>query len=208
MGWYPITLELGDRRCLVIGGGAVAQRKVEGLLAAQAIVTVISPTLTRQLASLATARRIVYLRRRYRAGDLRGFAIAFAATGDVKVNAAVAREGRRRGVWVNAADDPAHCHFILPSVLRRGPVTVAVATGGATPALARVLRERLERHIGQEYGPLAEIMADVRRELRSRGHSADAARWRRAVDAPLQRLVARGQRAQARRRLLAQLMTP
>jgi len=205
MGWYPIVLQLEGRRCVVIGGGEVAQRKVEGLLAAAAMVTVVSPSLTAELAALTAARRISHTRRVYRTGDLVGFFLAFVATDAPSVTAAVWREGRRRGVLVNAADDPAHCDFILPSVLRRGDLTVAVATGGATPALARAVREKLETQIGKEYGSLAAVVAQVRRELRARGHRVDAATWRRALDAPLRRLVARGRRAEARRRLLARL---
>src|SRR5262245_6754714 len=205
MGWYPVTLPLQGRPCVVIGGGQIAQRKVEGLLGAGAAVTVISPTLTTGLSALARVRRIRHTRRGYQAGDLTGFFLAFVATDEGSVNGSVAREGRRRGVLVNAADDPAHCDFILPSVLRRGALTVAVATGGATPALARAVREELEDRVGKEYAPLAEVVAQVRRELQARGHRVDATTWRRALDTPLRRLVARGRRAEARRRLLSRL---
>ncbi len=131
MAAYPIVVDLVGRACLVVGGGAVAERKVDGLLAADASVTVVSPTLTSALAAFVRDSRIRHARRRYRRGDLAGVTLAFVATGDRHVAAAVAREGRRCGVWVNAADDPAHCDFFLPSVLRRGPLLVAVATGGA-----------------------------------------------------------------------------
>jgi siroheme synthase-like protein len=205
MGWYPVTLRLEGRRCVVIGGGAVAERKVEGVLEAGADVTVISPRLTPRLAELVAARRILHRARVYRAGDLEGFVLAFAATGATTVNAAVAREGQQRGVWVNAADDPAHCDFILPSILRRGDLTVAVTTGGTAPALARAVRQDLERHLGEDYAVLAEVMAEVRRELRANGRAPDAAAWRHALDVPLRRLVARGRRTEVRRRLLARL---
>jgi precorrin-2 dehydrogenase/sirohydrochlorin ferrochelatase len=205
VGWYPITLQIAGRPCVVIGGGSVAERKVAGLLGAGAAVTVVSPTLTPRLADLASARRIIHTPRAYRAGDLEGFALAFATTGAHEVNDAIAREGRERGVWVNAADDPAHCDFILPSVLRRGDLTVAVATGGSAPTLARVVREDLERHVGQDLALLAEIVAEVRRDLRVLGRPANGEAWRRALDAPLRRLVAEGRRTEARRRLLQQL---
>lgn len=205
MGWYPVTLDLAGRRCVVIGGGAVAERKVKGLLIADASITVISPALTPGLAALAAVNRVVHVARRYRAGDLRAAALAFATTGDVAVNAAVSREGRRRGILVNAADDPANCDFILPSVLRRGDLTVAVSTGGAAPALARSVREGLESHVGPDVGLLTDVAADVRRELRSQGRVADATAWQRALDAPLRHLVARGRRAAARQRLLSRL---
>lgn len=205
MGWYPITLQIAGRPCVVIGGGSVAERKVLGLLEAGAAVTVVSPTLTPRLADLAAARRINHTPRAYRAGDLEGFALAFAATGASEVSAAVAREGRERSVWVNAADDPAQCDFILPSVLRRGDLTVAVATGGSAPTLARVVREDLEVHLGPDLALLTEVVAEVRHELRRLGRSADGETWRRALDAPLRRLVAEGRRSEARRRLLEQL---
>jgi len=202
---YPLVVDLARRACLVIGGGVVAERKVEGLLAADASVTVVSPTLTPALATLVRDARIRHVRRRYRRGDLAGFTLAFAATGDRRVAAAVAREGRRRGVWVNAADDPAHCDFFLPSVLRRGPLLVAVATGGASPALARAVREEIEQLLTPDYAALAEIVAGVRRELRARGRRADAESWARALGGDLRWLVGEGRRDEARTWLLERL---
>ena len=114
---------------MVIGGGAVAERKVEGLLGAGAAVTVVSPTLTSRLTAWAREGRIVHREREYRSEDLAGAQLAFVATEDGRVNEAVAHDARAAGVWVNAADDPAHCDFILLSVLRRGHLVVAVTTG-------------------------------------------------------------------------------
>ena len=205
MAGYPLVVELANRQCVVLGGGAVAERKVDGLLAAGAVVTVVSPTLSEGLAALAGAGRIAHVGRRYRRGDLGGKALAFVATGDRRVAAAVAREGRRRGVWVNAADDPAHCDFFLPSVLRRGPLVVAVATGGASPALARAVRERIERLLPSEYAMLAETVAEVRRELRARGESADAAAWSGALAAEMRDVTAAVPPQLVRARLLERL---
>jgi siroheme synthase-like protein len=205
MGYYPVFVEMENRPVLVVGGGEVAERKVEGLLAAGAAVRVVSPSLTPRLAALAAAGRIRHEARPYQPGDLAGFALAFVATGDEPVNAAVAREGRRRGVWVNAADDPAHCDFILPAVLRRGELTVAVATGGASPALARAVRQELEAYLTDDYAVLAEIVAEVRRELRARQRAPDAETWHRALGADLRALVAAGGREAAKRRLLERL---
>lgn len=202
---YPIVVDLTGRACLVVGGGDVAERKVEGLLAAGALVTVVSPALTPALSALVGDARVRHERRRYRSGDLAGFTLAFAATGDRRVAAAVAREGRRRGVWVNAADDPAHCDFFLPSVFRRGPLLVAVATGGASPALARAVREQIEQLITPAYAVLADIVADVRRELRARGRRADAESWSQALGGDLRRLVEEGRRDEARAWLLERL---
>lgn len=205
MSLFPLFVELAGRRCLVLGGGAVAARKVDGLLAAGAAVTVISPDVTPALAALAAERRVEYVARGYAPGDLDGYALAFAATDDGAINAAVAAEGRRLGVWVNAADDPAHCDFILPSVLRRGALTVAVSTGGASPALARVVREEIEACVPAGYAALADVAGDVRRSLRARRHAADAQTWVRALDGEVRRLAAAGRVAEARRRLLERL---
>src|SRR5712692_5055550 len=120
MGFYPLLLELDGRACVVIGGGVVGQRKVEGLLAAGADVTVVSPDLTPGLRALSERARIRHVARAYRRGDLDGAALAFTALDDAGATAAVAEEARERGVWLNAADDPTHCSFILPAVVRRG----------------------------------------------------------------------------------------
>ena len=206
MGFYPVFLDLKGRRCVVVGGGAVAEAKVEGLLAAGARVTVVSPALIEGLAALVAAERIHHEAREYRDGDLAGAALVIAATGSQETSAAVAREGARRGVWVNAADDPEHCDFILPAVLRRGCVAVAVSTGGVSPALAATVRDELASHLGEEYGVLADLAGDVRRELRAEHHTVPAPEWREALrDAELRRLVTAGRRSAARRRLRARL---
>jgi len=203
---YPVFVDLAGRRCVVIGGGPVAEGKVNGLLAAGALVTVVSPTLTPALADAARAGRIGHRRRAYHESDLAGAVLAFVATADVAVNAAVAADGRRRGLLVNAADDPRHCDFILPSVLRRGALAVAVSTGGASPALARAVRQEIERTIGDDYATLVDVAGDVRRALRAEGRTVDAATWSAALgDRRFRRLVARGAHAAARRRLRAHL---
>jgi len=205
MGFYPLFLKMAGRACVVIGGGAVAERKVEGLLQVEASVTVISPTLSDRLEAWKTEGRIRHLRRDYGPGDLAGYQLAFVATDDGEVNATVAREGRERGVWVNAADDPAHCDFILPSVVRRGELVVAVATGGASPALSRAVREELEAYFTPDYAVLAEIVGEVRRDLKERARNPDGQAWRLALDADLRRLIAEGRREEAKARLFWRL---
>ena len=202
---YPIFLDLTDRPCLVVGGGPVAERKVEALLGVGARVTVVSPVSSERLKAWEKGGSIRYVKREYQWGDLIGYQLAFVATDDGEVNAAVAWEGRERGVWVNAADDPANCDFILPSVLRRGALVVAVATGGASPALSRAIREELEAYFTDDYAVLAEVVGDVRRELRSQAHPSDAQAWRRALDADLRRLIAAGRREEAKAHLLDRL---
>jgi len=202
---YPLVLDLTGRRCIVIGGGAVAERKIDGLLVAGAAVNVVSPKLSEGLEARAARREIEVERRRYRRGDLAGASLAFVATGDKRLAAAIAREGRSQGVWVNAADDPEHCDFFLPSVLRRGPLLVAVATGGGSPALARAVREQIERLLPDDYAELALTVAEVRRELRGRGVSPDASAWNRALAAELSRLTRDSGPHEARARLLSNL---
>jgi siroheme synthase-like protein len=205
MALFPLFVELEGRPCVVIGGGAVAERKVRALLDVAAVVTVVSPALSLTLGALVAAGRVAHIARGYTEGDLTGAALAFAATDDGCINAQVAREGRRRGVWVNAADDPAHCDAILPAVVRRGGVTVAVSTGGASPALARAVRERLERALPEAYEPLAEVAAAARRELRAAGRRASAEDWLAALDAGLDALVEGASADEAARRLRARL---
>ncbi len=169
MNTYPISLiGLETRRCVVIGGGAVAARKVAGLLTAHAAVTVISPQLVPELEQRAAAGEVQVVRRAYQPGDLEGAALVIAATDDPAVNRAVWEEASRRGCLINVVDDPACSNFIVPAVVRRGEITVAVSTGGASPALARRLRERLAATIGPEYGILADLLAELRPALLAR----------------------------------------
>ncbi len=166
---YPLNLiNLSARKAVVIGGGTVALRKVEGLLAAGAQVTVISPALTDGMAVLHAEGRITVIPRAYQEGDLDGAWLVVAATDDATVNRAVYAEAERRGCLVNVVDDPEHSNFIVPAVVRRGEVTVAVSTGGSSPALARRLRERLAEVIGPEYGELAALLAELRPTLLAR----------------------------------------
>lgn len=206
MALFPLFVELAGRPCVVLGGGAVAERKVAGLLEAGAVVTIVSPVLTPALTALVSAGRIAHIERGYRPGDLAGASLAFAATDDGTINAAVAHEGRERGVWVNAADDPAHCDAILPAVVRRGAITIAVGTGGASPALARAVRERVELALPEAYGALAEIAGSVRRELRAAGQRASAEAWQEALRDGLTPLLEGGGRDEAARRLRARLV--
>ena len=205
MSLFPLFVQLAGRPCVVLGGGVIAERKVAGLLEGGAVVTVVSPSLTPALAALASAGRIAHIARGYAAGDLAGAALAFAATDDGAINAAVAREGRERGVWVNAADDPAHCDAILPAVIRRGAITIAIGTGGASPALARAIRERVELALPEAYGALAEIAGSVRRELRAAGRRANAEAWQEALREGLTPLLEGRGRDEAARRLRARL---
>lgn len=203
--YYPVFLDLTDRPVLVVGGGPVAEGKVEGLLAASANVTVVSPTVTPRLAGWVAAGRIEYLPRPYQDGDVAGRRLALVATDDPTVSGAVAAEGRERGIWVNAADEPARCDFILPAVIRRGRLVVAVSTGGASPAAARAIREELEGYLTEDHATLVEMAAEAREDMRRRAVTAGPARWRSALDGGLRRLIADKRYRQARARLARDL---
>ena len=166
MKYYTICLVgLPSRQTIVIGGGAVAARKVEGLLEAGAQVKVISPQITPELQQMADSGHVEVLPRPYLEGDLENAYLAIAATDDPAVNRSVWAEAERRGCLVNVVDDPQHSNFILPAVVRRGEISLAISTGGNSPALARRLRERIEHEIGPEYGVLAELLGELRPEL-------------------------------------------
>ena len=143
----------------------MAARKVEGLLAANAQVKVISPVLIPELQKLVDSGAISYTHRSYQDGDLEGSFLVIAATDDSAVNQAVWTEAEKRGCLINVVDDPGHSSFILPAIMQRGDMSIAVSTGGGSPALARRLRERLEEIIEPENGTLTEIMAELRPEL-------------------------------------------
>ena len=204
MSYFPIFVEMKRRRCLVIGGGAVAERKIAGLLEAGASVTVISPDITETIARWSKSKLIRLIARRYRPGDLAAYELVFIATNDAKINAAAYNEGRERGVWVNAADDPAHCDFILPSVLRRGDLTVVSSKGGS-PALARTIREELEVHLSQEYEQLAKLAAEARVEIHKRSLKVPFETWRKALSGDVRQLLMRGEIARAKSHLLNEL---
>jgi siroheme synthase-like protein len=205
MGYYSVALDMTGRFTVVIGGGTVAERKVKGLLEAGAAVTVISPCLTAQLARWVKQARINHVARNYTPGDLAGYELAFVATDDPRVNAAVFRESKKRGLWVNAADDPAHCDFILPSVLRRGELAIAVSTGGSSPALARAIREELETYFTRDYDTLTQIVTAVRKELRQRSVAPPSEAWHGALNGELRALIRRGELKRAKTYLLDQL---
>ncbi len=205
MVYYPIYLNLSGQRCVVIGGGPVAERKVEGLLEAAASVTVVSPSLTEGLERRLKEKRIRHFMREYRKGDLAGYRLGFVATDEPQTNRAVYEEAQESGVLLNSADDPAHCDFILPSVLRRGELHVAVTSGGSSPALSRAIREELEEYFTEDYALLSDLVADVRRELKKSGIAADGESWRRALNGDLRRLVREGDIEAARRYLREQV---
>jgi precorrin-2 dehydrogenase/sirohydrochlorin ferrochelatase len=162
MRYFPIFLDLKAHPCVVIGGGVIAERKVEDLLKAQGNVTVISPTLTANLRAWATEGKLTIHERPYRPGDLQGFSLVFAATDDEALHEQIAAEARQTGAFLNVVDRPALCSFIVPAVVSRGDLTLAISTGGASPALAKKIRRTLEHSFGPEYDLALQLLARVR----------------------------------------------
>lgn len=167
MAYYPIFLRLGGERCVVVGGGDVAERKVDSLLAAGARVTVVAPSLTPALAERRARGEIAHIHRAYQDGDLEGARLAYAAAGDEALHAELAGAAAAAGVLLNVVDRPQWCAFIAPAVLRRGELTVAVSTGGGSPALAARARDDIARHLGPEYERALEILARLRERLQA-----------------------------------------
>ncbi|MBW5447840.1 bifunctional precorrin-2 dehydrogenase/sirohydrochlorin ferrochelatase [Cohnella sp. CFH 77786] len=165
--WYPLLLDIEGKRCVVFGGGPVAERKIGGLLDAGARVRVVSPQLTSGLRRLADERRLEWLPKTAEASDLEGAVLAFAASGDPGANRRIAEEAKRAGIPVNVADEGETGDFICPAVLRRGRFVLAASASGAGPALAsRVIRELSERY-GPEYGEYAEALRRIRAVVKS-----------------------------------------
>ena len=196
---YPVNLVLAGRRCVVVGGGAVAARKAEGLAAAGAEVVVIAPRIDERIRKSGAQ----LVERAYRPGDLDGAWLAIAATDDPEVNRAVLADGEDNRVWINAADDPPACSFTLPAVVRRGPVMVTVSTAGHSPALAKWIRAQVAAQLGPEVGLLAEWLSEARDELKAAGRSTEEVDWRPALDWDMLELIRSGRTAQARERLQA-----
>jgi precorrin-2 dehydrogenase/sirohydrochlorin ferrochelatase len=171
---YPVFLDLAGRRALVVGGGQVAARKVAGLLHAGADVTVVAPTAVAEIAEDPDVR---WHERPYRRGEVASYSIAITATDDPAVNRQVARDGNAANVWVNSADDPEHCAFILPSVVRRGDLQVAVSTNGRSPAMAQWARRRLADVFTDDHGAALEVLAEVRAEVRAAFGTSEVAGW-------------------------------
>jgi len=184
---YPIGLiRLEKKKIVVVGGGKVASRKVEGLLRAGATVSVISPEFCEDIRR-EDPGLVKLIEREYRPGDLEEAFLVIAATDQPQVNQAVWQEAELRGCLVNVVDDPQHCTFILPAVIQRGDLSIAVHTGGASPALASRLRANLEEIIGPEYGILTDILAELRPVLMQRYPAGEPRRMAatRLVDSDL-----------------------
>lgn len=198
---YPVVLDLTGRKVLVVGGGTVAAAKVAGLVDAGAVVHVVAIDVGEEV----KAHPVTWEERPYAAGEAGAYRFVVTATDDPAVNAQVFRDGEAAGVFVNAADDPAHCSATLPARLQRGPLLITVSTSGHSPALSGWLRDRLAEVVGPEHEALLELLSEAREELAASGTSRPVADWRAALDSGMLDELRTGRSDEAKARLRAAL---
>jgi len=195
---YPVGLVVDGRRCLVVGGGRIAARKVEGLRSCGAIVHVVAPSVSDEIKAMTG---VTYDERPYERADLDAMRLVITATGDPAVDQQIFDECEAAGIWCNSADDPDRCTFTLPATLRHGPLLVTVSTGGHSPALATWLRDRIRDRVGPEYEILLEMLSDARGALQAAGVSTEGLDWHKALDSEMLELIRAGLITEARERL-------
>ena len=194
MRYYPIQLDIRNRPCLVVGGGAVGTRKVNGLLACRARVTVVSREATDELKDAAAKGRITLRLGEYADSDMEGMFLVVGATDDEELNRRVSADAEGRRVLCNIADRPAECSFILPAVIARGDLVITVSTSGKSPALAKKLRLSLGRQFGEEYAVLRDLLGAIRKRLLAEAHAPEAHKplFEKIVDSDILELIRDG----------------
>jgi precorrin-2 dehydrogenase/sirohydrochlorin ferrochelatase len=202
---YPIALDLRGKRCLVVGGGVIADGKLDALLAAGASVTLVSPEVLPRVARFAADDQIALHLRPYEPADLVGAFLVIAATDDRAINARIAAEARARGILVNAVDDIPNCDFFAVAIVRRGDLQLSISTNGRSPAFARWLRERFDRELPADYGDLLDLLGDARERLKGSGPIPAYEAWRDAIDDDLIGALRDGGRDAAGDRLVRRL---
>ena len=203
--YYPVYLNLAGKRCVILGGGTIAQGKIAALREAGASIKIISPEATDGIKRAAQRGDVDFEQRPYREGDLEGAFIAVAATNVWHVNRQIFEEAEARGVLLNVVDDPDQCTFIAPSIVRRPPVTLAVSTGGASPALARKMRETLSEAPALKWADLAGALGRARRVIKEQRTVIDPTRWQCVITEDLLELAQTGREDEAVSIILAQL---
>ena len=204
--YYPVFIDVRDRRCVVIGGGNIGEEKVHKLLDCGAKVVVISPEVNEGVSNLVDNDRVSWVQQEYQPGDLKGAFIAIAATSENQVNRRIAREAQERNVLLNVVDVTHLCTFIAPSVTRRGDVAIAVSTGGASPALARKFREELSHAHLLEYADLTPLLAEARADLKRRGVTVHPDHWQACINEELLDMVQAGRTEEAKETLMTSLL--
>ncbi len=200
---YPVNLVVAGRRCVVVGAGRIAARKIEAILAAGAVVEVIAIEAVDEVRAWADEGRLTLTERAFTPTDLDDAWLATTATGVPEVDRSVFEAGEARRVWVNSADDPANCSFTLTSVVRQGDLVVTIGTGGRSPALATWLRRRLGEELGPEYATLLDVLSEAREELRAEGRSSEEPDWQSALDSGMLDLIRAGNVEEAKEILRA-----
>ena len=203
--YYPVFLNLTNRRCLVIGGSHIAAEKAFGLRAAGAQVTVQSPELVDELTEAALLGQVRWVQREYRPGDLEGFYLVVAAPDDRSINGAIHHEAEGRGILFNALDDPPHCGFIFGSVHRQGDLVMAITTSGVAPALAVRLRQRFSNEVGTEYDEFLRLAREYREAITTQlpAFAPRKELWYRIVDSDIISSLKEGRSGEARARFEA-----
>jgi len=217
MRYYPVFLDIAGKPVVVIGGGTIAEQKITGLLDAGAQVTVVSPELNETLEAFRQEGKIMHIKREYEPGDIEGYELVFVATDSRQENEKVWQEGRQRRIWVNAVDDIPNCDFIMPGIIRRGDLTLAISTAGKSPAMARKVREDLEAFLTEDDSALLDLAGEVRSQLRERGLEVKGCNhcqrdnldvWNASLDGIVKKLLQEGKRDEAKARMLNLLFAP
>jgi siroheme synthase-like protein len=203
LGGYPVNLLVAGRRCVVVGAGRIAARKIDALLAAGASVHVIAPDIGPDVRSWADAGRLTLAEREFTAADLDNAWLATTATGEPAVDHSVFEAAEARHIWVNSADDPANCTFTLMSVVRQGDLVLTIGTAGRSPALAAWLRRRFHDELGPEYATLLDVLSEARDQLQAAGRPTEDADWQRALDSGMLELIRAGRVDEAKETLRA-----
>ncbi len=197
--YYPLFLALEGRICLVVGGGAVGERKIRTLLRYGASIRLVALEISAWLEEKCSEKSVIWVGRQYDRSHLRGVSLAFAATSDMDLNRSIAADAREFGIWCNMATDPELGSFIVPSVIERGALSIAVSTSSLSPAIAKILRQKLELEIGPEWDFFIRLLGELRRCFKSRGVSEKKGReiFTKVAATPLPELLRQGCRQEA-----------
>ena len=204
--YYPVFLDLHNKRCVIIGGCTLAESKIAKLLDAGAKITVVSPNINAGIKTALKQGNLEWLEREYETGDLAGAFLGIAATNARPVNERIFQEAEESGILLNVVDQPSQCTFIAPSIVNRGPVTVAISTGGASPALARKLRETLSESSALEWADLAGVLSRARKQVKKQGAVIDPQRWQCCMTTDLLAMAQDDREEEALSALLANLL--
>ena len=200
--YYPTYLNLSGKKCVILGGGTETGKKLPRLIECGADITVVTPKTTREVLQIINTHSIAWVKRTYQEGDLQGAFLAIDSTNDSATNKAVSKEAIKEKTLLNVVDVTNLCTFIAPAVVVRGEVTAAISTGGASPALARKLREELEDSDVMKWADLLNVLRDARAELRKRGIKVKPDRWQECIDSSLLTMAQNGKTAAAIEKLV------